>query len=59
MKTKTKENPKTKESLKLINESLQKKKYLTIIAKCKLKNDEKSTKDRIIMIKPDGTLIVD
>ncbi len=61
MHTKTKENPKTLELFDFINKSLSKRAFLTLIAECKIICSGKTfkPKDRMIMIKPDYTLIVD
>lgn len=60
MKTKTIENPQTRELYDFINESLNKSTFLTLIANCKIKYNEKTTnsRDRLIMIKPDGSFII-
>lgn len=61
MKIKTKINPKTKELHNFISKSLQKRAYLTLIAECEIICNNKTfkLKNRIIMVKPDRTLIVD
>ena len=61
MKTKTKENPETHELFEFINKSLTKCAFITLIAKCRVICGKKTFKprDRIIMIKPDYSLIVD
>jgi RecB family endonuclease NucS len=60
MKTKTKESPENSELFDFINKSLAKRAFITLIAHCKIKFNGKTleSRDRIIMIKPDGTFIV-
>ena len=60
METKTIENPQTRELYDFIEESLNKKAFLTLIANCKIKYNGKTMnpKDRLIMIKPDGSFII-
>ncbi len=61
MKIKTKTNPEAEELHNFINKSLQRRAFLTLIAKCEIICNGKTfkLKDRIIMVKPDKTLIVD
>lgn len=60
MKTKTIENPQNRELYDFIEKSLNKRVFLTLIANCKIKYTGKTmnSKDRLIMIKPDGSFII-
>ena len=61
MKIKTKINPEVTELYDFINISLQKRGFLTVIAECGIICNGKTfnLKNRIIMVKPDKTLIID
>ncbi|MGF7119179.1 RecB family endonuclease NucS [Methanobacterium oryzae] len=60
METKTIKNPQNRELYDFIDESLRKKAFLTLIAKCKIKYTGKTMnlRDILIMIKPDGSFII-
>ncbi|WP_414469248.1 hypothetical protein [Methanobacterium sp. ACI-7] len=64
MKTKSIKNPEITELSNFLDRSLSKKALIIIIADCKIRYNGKTNKkfesrERMIMIKPDGSLIID